>query len=83
MPAGDSRKDYLFNSIGGYFSLSPAEIELQGLHDNSALDSFLDDGNTTSFSATIKADDKDRKVHLSTKVGQIPFLNPPRLQYCN
>lgn len=68
MPVGDSRKDYIFTTIGGHFSLSPAEIELQGLLDSSAVNSFLDDGNVTSFSATIKSNDADRKVHLSTKV---------------
>lgn len=68
MPVGDSRKDYILSTIGGHFTLSSAEIEVQGLQDNSNLNSFLDDGNTTSLCAAIKKSDKDKVVHLSNKV---------------
>lgn len=68
MPVGDSRKEYILSTIGGHFSLSSAEIEVQGLHDNSALNSFLDDGNITSLCAAIKLSDKDKIVHMSNKV---------------
>lgn len=69
MPAGDSRKEYIFATIGGHFSLSAAEIELQGLHDDSSLNSFLDNGNITSFSAAVKSSDPEKQIHLSNKVG--------------
>lgn len=76
MPVGDSRKEYLLTTVGGHFSLSPDELEVQGLFDSSALNSFLDDGNITSLTASVSSSDKDRKVTLSNKVSLISRLFP-------
>lgn len=68
MPVGDSRKDYILSAIGGHYSLSAAEVEVLGLHDDSALNSFLDDGNTSSLCANITQKGNDKSIKLSNKV---------------
>lgn len=68
MPVGDSRKEFIFTTIGSHLSLSPAEIEIQELHDNQSVNSFLDDGNVNALCASAKTADKDRRIRLSNKV---------------
>ena len=68
MPVGDSRKEFLLSTVGSQFSLSPAELEVQGLHDSQALNSFLDDGNVTSLCANAQTKGDDVAVTFSNKV---------------
>ena len=65
---GDSRKDYILSAIGGHYSLSSSEVEVLGLHDDAALNSFLDDGNVSSLCANVVQKGKDRTIKLSNKV---------------
>lgn len=68
MPVGDSRKDYILSTLGGHYSLSSSEIEVLGLHDEKALNSFLDDGNTTSLCVNAVQNGKEKIIKLSNKV---------------
>lgn len=68
MPVGDSRKEFLLSTVGGQFSLSSAELEVQGLHDSPALNSFLDDGNVTSLCANAQNKGNDVTVTFSNTV---------------
>lgn len=67
MPVGDSRKAHILATIGGHFSIPANDDGLASLHDSSALNNFLDDGNVTSLAASL-VKGKDRLVTLSNKV---------------
>ena len=64
MPVGDSRKAHLLSTIASHFSIPSGGGSIESLHDNNALNSFLDDGNITALSAN----HKDNVISLSNKV---------------
>ena len=65
--SGDSRKDFVLATTGNYFGIAPSDASLAK---NTALNSFLDDGNVSVLVAKL---DNSKKVILSNKVTQEGF----------
>lgn len=64
MPTGDSRKDHLLQTVSNHFDLQVSDESIGRLQSDTALNSFLDDGNIMSLSATRVGSD----IKLSNKV---------------
>jgi dynein heavy chain 2 len=68
MPTGDSRKDYILATTANYFGVGVADAAITALHDSTALNSFLDDGNIDLCAGRIETRGNAKRLAFSNKV---------------
>ncbi|XP_074649972.1 cytoplasmic dynein 2 heavy chain 1-like [Tubulanus polymorphus] len=68
MPSGDSRKDFILTTAGNYLTLPVSDSRISSLHNDVALNSFLDDGNIAVLATTLHQRGDSNKVTFSNKI---------------